>query len=292
MIKKIKKWLAGIVTALIIVTLFGIIFVATDIVQPSPTFFLELSAVMALILMMKIFWYDYAEDKRLSEDDIKREKDNYYSICDKNIEDSNDLDKFLVILNKENRDFYINNKMGSRKEKDLAVKNKWICFWHPSYKKLTAEEIGVVRYNKLLFKYMRKADKLNQIKSAEIMALTDSAVLYDSKNHLKQKKRTYQITTTAVSFAFATLLAFIGLKEIMLNWANLFRFVFYLASIVFTIATTIISAYKTTGIETFDYFDRLKFIIDKYVTYKKKEVQNATKISNSVELGGLFEKTQ
>ena len=202
MIKTIKKWLAGVVTVLVIVALFGIIFIQTEMVEPSPTFFLELSAVLALMLMMKIFWYDYAEDKRLSEEDIAKEKDKYYKICDETVEDSNDLDVFLEILNKENREHYVSNKMGSRTAKNLGIKNKWICFWHPSFKKLTAEEIGEIRYNKLLFKYMRKADKLKPIKSEEIMALTDSEVLYDSKNHLNQKKRAYQISqdTTMMKF--------------------------------------------------------------------------------------------
>ena len=32
-------------------------------------------------------------------------------------------------------------------------------------------------------------------------------------------------------------------------------------------------SWKQTGDDTFDYFSRLKFIVDKYATYKKEEVE-------------------
>ena len=53
----------------------------------------------------------------------------------------------------------------------------------------------------------------------------------------------------------------------MLNWANAFRYVGYLCAMAGTIATTILTAYRTTGDATLDYFSRLKFIVDKYYTY-------------------------
>lgn len=279
--KVIKQWLAIILTALVVVTLFGVIFIRTELVTPSASFFLELLTVMGLTIMMKIWWYNFAEDKRLNEDDIIQEKNKYYIMVDNNIEDSNDLDKYLVILNQENREHYIRNKIGSRTAKNLAKKTWWLCFLHPSYKKLTETEIGQIRYNKLYFKYQRKADKLKPIKSEEIMALSDSEVLYDSKNHLKEKKRIYQISTTIISIILSVFLASMALKEMMLNWENVFRYIAYLCVIVWTIATTIVTAYKTTGELTFDHLNRLKFIIDKYATYKKKEVPiNANRNDN------------
>lgn len=268
--KTIKQWLAFILTALVVVFLFGIIFIVTDLVKPTPSFFLELAAVLTLTILMKTWWYDFAEDKRLSEEDIEQEKEKYFKIVDETIKDSNDLDKFLIILNKENRDNFIKNKIGCRTATNLGKKNWLLCVLHPSWKKLTKEEIGQIRYNNLYFKIQRKADKLRQVKSEEIMALSDSDMLYDSKNHLKAKKRAFQVTTTITSFLLTTLLASIAMKEILLNWTNVFRFVGYLCSMAWTIAYTVIRAYKQTGDETIDYFNRLKFIIDKYATYKEK----------------------
>ena len=224
---------------------------------------------------MRFFWYDFAEDRRLNEDDLLQERDKYFKMVDEVVKDTNDLDKYLVLLNQENREHYIKNKIGCRTAKNLAKKNKWLCFWHPSYKKLTANEIGEIRYNKLYFKIQRRADKLKPIKSDEIMALSDKEVLYDVKNYRKTKKRTYQIVSTILSTGFTVLIASIAFREIMLDWTNVFRYVTYLFSILSTIAMTVLKAYRVTGEETKDWYSRLKFVLDKYACYKEKEVDNA-----------------
>lgn len=268
--KTIKNWLAFGITVLLLIVLFGIIFVNLELATPGPSFFLELGAIIGLSFTMRLFWYDFAEDKRLSEEDIIAKREKYFEILDEVVTDSNDLDKFLIILNQENREHYIKNKIGSRTPKTLAVKNKWICFWHPSYKKLTKEEIGLIRYDKLYIKCQRKADKLSPIKSEDIIALSDCEMLYDVKNYSKERKRKYQVVSTIVSTALTILIASIAFKEIMLNWLNVFRYITYLFSMLMTIALTIAKAYKTTGDETIDWFNRLLFIIDKYDTYKKE----------------------
>jgi hypothetical protein len=68
-----------------------------------------------------------------------------------------------------------------------------------------------------------------------------------------------------------------AMEEIMLNWANVFKYVGYLCAMAWTIASTVIKAYRQTGDETFDYFSRLKFIVDKYATYKAKEVSDGNR---------------
>ena len=273
-IKAIKQWLAFILTAFVVITLFGLIFIKTGIVQPSASFFMELGIVLLLSVLMKIWWYDYTEEKRLSEQDIKDEKDKYFTILDEAVTDVNDLDKYLVILNQENRDHYVKNKIGSRTEKTLAEKKWWMIIFHWKWKKLTPEQIGNIRYCKLYYRVLRKADKLKPIKSEQIMALSDSEQLYDARNHLKAKKRTFQLVSTVMSFALTVSLSIMAMEEIMLNWANVFRYIGYLCAMAWTIAYTVISAYRQVGTETFDYYARLKFIVDKYATYKEKEVSN------------------
>lgn len=265
----IKNWLAFGVTILLLVVLFGIIFISLDLATPGPSFFLELGVVVCLSFIMRMFWYDYAEEKRLSETDILTERDKYFNIVDSVVEDSNDLDKYLVVLNQENRDHFIKNKIGSRTAANMAKKTFWLCLFHPRYRKLTEEEIGTIRYNKLYFRVQRKADKLKQIKSEDILALSDSEMLYDTKNYAKQQKRKYQISSTILSTFFTILIASIAFKEIMLNWTNVFRYITYLFSILATIALTVTKAYRTTGEETLDWFSRLKFILDKYACYKE-----------------------
>lgn len=270
-IKAIKEWLAWILTITVVLLLFGLIFVKMGIVTPSPSFFLELGIIAMITLLMKLWWYNYAEEKRLSEDDIKKEKENYFKIVDENVKDTNDLDKFLVILNQENRHNFITNTIGSRTPERLQTKKWYIVMWHPSWWKKTKEEIGDIRYSKLYFKVLRKADKLKQVKSIQIMALSDAKQLYDATNHLKSKKRKFHIFTTIFSFVFVTALAMMAVDQIMVSWANVIRFGGYLVAIIWTIAYSLIMGYKQTGEETFDYYSRLKFIIDKYATYKEQE---------------------
>ena len=281
----IKNWLAFGVTILLLVVLFGIIFISLDLATPGPSFFLELGVVVCLSFIMRMFWYDYAEEKRLSETDILTERDKYFDIVDSVVEDSNDLDKYLVILNQENRDHFIKNKIGSRTAANMAKKTFWLCLFHHRYRRLTAEEIGNIRYNKLYFRVQRKADKLKQLKSEDILALSDSEMLYDTKNYAKSQKRKYQISSTILSTFFTILIASIAFKEIMLNWTNVFRYITYLFSMVSTIAITVTKAYRTTGEETLDWFSRLKFILDKYACYKennKEEVVENGSSSNSI----------
>lgn len=267
----VKRWLSAILTTLVVGVLFAVIFVKGGFITPSPAFFKELIVVCALTLMMKIWWYDFAEDKRLNEQDIRTEKENYFDFVDSVVDNSDDLDKYLKILNQENKDHYIKNKIGSRTAKRMAKKNWWICLWHPEYRTMTKEEIGLDRYDKLYYKYQRKADNLREIKSEEIMSLTCSEMLYDSKNYLKQHKRTYQIVTTIVSLVLTTVLASMALESILLNWINVFKYITYLCSLVFTISWTISKAYRQTGDDTFDHLNRLRFIVDKYSTYKEQE---------------------
>lgn len=271
-IKAVKQWLAFILTFLVAVTLFGLIFIKTGIVQPSPSFFMEVGIVLLLSVLMKVWWYDYTEERRLAEEDLKEEKTNYFTIVDNVITDTNHFEKYVDILNQENREHFIKNKVGSRSPKKLSEVTWWHYLWHPGWKKLTSEQIGQIRYSNLYYKIQRKADKLKPIKSEHIMALSDSEQLYDSRNHLPFKKRMFQLISTIGSFLLTIALSVMAMEEIMLNWANVFRYIGYLCAMAWTIASTVIKAYRQTGDETFDYFARLKFIIDKYATYKEKEV--------------------
>lgn len=275
LMKVLKNWFAFGVTILLLVVLFGVIFVTLDLVTPGPSFFLELGIIVVLTFLMRFFWYDFAEDKRLNEEDLLLERDTYFKMVDDVVKDTNDLDDYLVLLNQENREHYIKNKIGCRTTKNLAKKTKWMCFWHPSYKKLSEAEIGQIRYDKLYFKIQRKADRLRPVKSDEIMALSDKEILYDVKNYRKSKKRRYQIASTILSTGFTILIASIAFKEIMLDWTNVFRYLTYLFSILSTISMTVLKAYRTTGEETKDWYSRLKFVLDKYACYKEKEVNNA-----------------
>lgn len=266
--KHIKQILAFALTIVLLIGLFALIFVETGLATPSPSFFLELGIVLLLTITVKIWWYDYSEEKRLNEKDILDRKQQYFNYVDSVVEDVNDLDSYIEILNEENKKNYIKNKIGCRTEKLLSKKTKWLCFIHPSYRKKTPEEIGKIRYDKLVKKYSRKADKIKPINTEALISLSDSEVLYDANNYMKKKKFAFQALTTVLSAALMIGLACLAIKNIMLNWVNLFRYIAYLCAISYTIGITVVSANRITGTETFNYLERLTFIIRKYDDYK------------------------
>ena len=248
MLKKfnIKKVLSVVVTALIVIVLFGVIFVKLDLVSPSPTFFLELFAIISLVVIVKFNWYNWAEEKRSKEDDLVKAKEDYDTYVDKEIKDIYDLEDFLKTLNEENRENYVKNKLKNR-TKDNTPK-----------------------YEELKEKYIRLSYKrVKEIKASDIKTRGNTLYLADAKNYQKEKKIIYQTVTTIGTVIFSTILACIGFQELMLSWANAFRYVSYLFTIAFTMYNTITTAFKNTEVETLDHLTRLQFIVDKYVNYKE-----------------------
>lgn len=268
-IKFIRKWLSIILTTLVVVILFGIIFIQLDLIEPSASFFVELGCVLILSLQMKVYWYSYGENKRLEEDlTLQDSKNDYYKQVDTVIKDQNEFDIFIQHLNKENKENYVNNKIGSRTAQTLSKSNKLFLFFNPKYKNKLPLEIGELRYEKLVKKYNRKADKLRKIKTSDFVSLSDTETLYDSKNYIKIKKRSYQIFTTLGAMLIMILLASIAFKEMLLNWESVFRFATYLGTIVWSSLMTVITSYKIAGDETMDYFARLSGMLNKYETWE------------------------
>lgn len=251
-IKKVKDILSTALTALMIVVLFGAIFVATKLVELTWNYVFECFIVIVIAVEIKLLWYPFGEEKRLAEGDLQKKKDDYYKYADENITDIYDFEAFLVLLNQENRENYVKNKMGCRNQRNTKPE----------------------KYNKLYFKYMRKADKLRQIKASDIIELTDCKMLADSKNYLKQKKVIYQIFTTAISAVTMIGLATMAVDSIMLNWANVFRYLTYIVTIGTTLVTTVYTAYKTTGTETLDHLARCSYIVTKYKNWKEGGKRN------------------
>ena len=81
-VKTIKQWLAFILTFLVAATLFGLIFIKTGIVQPTADFFMEVGIVLLLSVLMKVWWYDYTEERRLGEEDLKNERKDYFELVE------------------------------------------------------------------------------------------------------------------------------------------------------------------------------------------------------------------
>lgn len=243
--KSLKQTLSIVMTAMLFMVLFAVIFVTLDLVEISANYFIEMAIVTALTVQIKLYWYPYGEEARLKMNDIIDTTKDYDIFVETNIKDIEDLDYFLCILNKENRDNYIHNKIGYK----THTKNK--------------------KYLKKYYKVCAKADKLHKIKSVELLTRCESKYITDSRNYAKIKKVTSQTISTIGSVIMAIALASIAFKQLMLNWTTCFRYLSYVFTMVSTIVLTMTKAYKITGEETLDYLARLQHIGDRYVNYKE-----------------------
>jgi hypothetical protein len=212
-----------------------------------------------LTIQVRVWWWNNTEEKRLKDDDIKQAKENYYKNLDDTVTDRQDFDDFIIVLNEENRQNYISNKLGSRNKDNIKLNliDKYIL-----------KRSQLEKYNALYFRILRKADKLKKIKSGEITSLTELKLLYDSKNYLKIKRKAYHFGMSIISFIFTTLIASVVFKELTITPENAFRFTLYLFSIVWTLGLTILTASKIVGTEVLDHIVRLQDILEKYKSYK------------------------
>ena len=94
-IKIIKKWLSAIITALMMVILFGLIFIILDFSDPSPALTLELALITLLIVMIRIIWYGAGEDKAAEDPTLKANKITYSNLIETGDLNQDDLEDFL-----------------------------------------------------------------------------------------------------------------------------------------------------------------------------------------------------
>lgn len=304
-IKTIKKWLSPIVTVLLLVVLFAVIFVPLGIAEPSSTYYIELGIITSLLIIIKTTWYSTTEESRMEQSDIKEAKEKYDDKVEEVIKDTKDFEKFLLILDDENMNRYIKEHIGSRTPYSLGL-----CKYNKKLKKetkkayklisgnteediknrnelietfmqgLTPESFGKDKYDKLLIKIKNKADKIPKLKAADIITRGESKKYYDSKNYQKEKKRKWQTISTIISVVASIGLTSIAFREIMLAWESVFRYLTYAFAIFETIVMTVITANKNTYNECMDHLSRMEFIVDMYKSYKtsnKLEVINGDK---------------
>ena len=95
MIATVKKWLSTFVTALLLLVLFGLIFVRLDLIELTTTFWLELGIVATLTCIVRFFWYNEGEDRAMHDQDIITLKTNYSKLVEDTIQSQEDLDTFV-----------------------------------------------------------------------------------------------------------------------------------------------------------------------------------------------------
>ena len=121
-IKTIKKWLSSLLTGLMIVVLFGIIFIILEFSDPSPAITLELALITCLVVSVRIIWYSAGEDKASEDLTIKANKAAYRDLIEKGDLDQEELEDFLEELNVENRNLWVKSKLGNKTPKNYMYK--------------------------------------------------------------------------------------------------------------------------------------------------------------------------
>lgn len=266
----LRFWITLAFVPLLLAVLFAIVFVSLDFVELTVSFFLELACVTGISVIVKLWFYPAGEDKALKNKELSDLKKDYFNYVDTNIKDSKTLDEFLIVLNQKNREDYIKNKMGKRTPETMqreTYKAWWFKLFHKKYKHQTEEELAQTRYQLLLDKYTLKADKLPIIYSQDIMELTPSATLADSKNYRKKHKIQYQTLTTIGSVFFLTALSMIAWNSIQGDWESVFRYVTYVFTVFSTSATTYFTALRTTDVDERSHVQRCRDIVRKYKSF-------------------------
>lgn len=298
-----KMLLSCILVPLVVIALFGVVFVRLQHQELSADFFLELFCVTMLAIMCKLWFYPIGEDKALDEQQLKDKRDEYFKQIDAVITNAEDFERYLVILNQERKEAYVKNKMGDSKTEARLQKGgfffklfRGIKILKPlrdgdgriktdpktkevlypkdkNPKHLTPEQFGKMRYEYYLNKYTAQADRLPPIYSQDIIELRECAVLADSKNYRKKHKMVYMIATSITSVLMMIVLASIAWKQIILDWTNAFKYVTYVCTIFGTSISTLFMAYRTCKDDEESYISRCRNIVRKYKAYKLETKQ-------------------
>lgn len=295
-------------TLLLVVVLFGVIFISLDLVTPDKQFFIELGLTLMISIQMRAHWYGWSEHKVDTEEEIIELIDTYDSNVVKFIPNTEEFEEFLNILNEENRQTYINNKFKNRTAHSMGVRQifrpiVWIkakglikLEWEQylieeyektdavdfktlkkmnknkfrlTYRRMLEKQIGELRYEKLKNRYERKSMRIKKITSMSIMTRGNDKDIIDVRSKARSKKVTYQTFSAIVSFIISTVFASIMYKEIMLSWTNLFRYLGYIFVMIWTISSTVISSYRMYKEEVTSHLAKLQHVLDRYKSYKE-----------------------
>lgn len=246
-LQRLKTNIGGIITLLTLIILFGVVFVGVGIVELNQTFLVELTLVSILAIQTRFFWYTQTEINVLLDPELIKAKDVYDNLVDASKINITELDECLKEMDEENYNEFVKGYMGH----------------------VTPENSGQRKYDKMMAKARRKADRIKKLRSSDILTRGDTKVLYDSKNYMGQEKFTYQIVSSVVSVAITIVLASIAFNNITLSWESAFRYITYVWSIISAAIMTVFTAKRKTVKEFRSHLSRLQFILDKFLVWRE-----------------------
>lgn len=259
---QLQLLLSALFTLMIVIVLFVVIFVVFDKQEPNAQFWTELVTTSVLAISAKITWYSSSEANRMDEADIVGAKEKYFKYVDDNVVDIKDFDAFLIQFNEERRQKYIARKIGSRTPENCK------------------------NFDKIVQKIQRKADKLRETTSIELITNTSITDDTNTRDYTKIYKGIYLSFGTAISLFCSILLAFVAVKDIMWNIANLFKYLSYLFTVLTSTVSAVLKARKNTAKGVLDHLSRMSYVITRYINYKKEGgITNGKLQHNSPSIG-------
>lgn len=250
---KLKKWIGPTLAILTIIALFGVVFLELGWAERSSRFYTELALVSVLALQSRFYWFESAESKVLSSDEIISAKKIYDDMIERTKINVTELDLCLIEMDRENYENSLKSTIGFS----------------------TPQNIGQKKYKKLVAKAHKNANKIKKLKSSDVLTRGENLVLYDSKNYQNKNKFTYQVVSGLLSIAIVIIITMIAFEQIKMSWENLFRYLMYVWSMFVSMVMTIIYATKKTRDNTLEHLSRLQLIVDRFVIWRdanKKEV--------------------
>lgn len=248
MIETIKKWFATIFTGLLVMVLFGITFIALDIVDPSSDFGLEFCVVTIAVVLIRIFWYNNGEDKASKEQAIIDAQKKYIDLIDTTITDQEDFEQFLDELNQQNRDNWVKHKLGNKTDKN--------CKNYTELKDKLDRQVGFW---------------VRPITISQILTRSSRYAVITARNYKKRNAIIYQSTTLILSILATAATSAIVFKNFVFEWSKIIKFATYLMNIVWAMMSSVSSGYKQHKEEVIDLVSRLTMIVNRYDDWKSKQ---------------------
>lgn len=248
-------------------------------------FWTELGVVSVLVIIMRIFWYKDTEFKVLTSKDFEDLEETVKRAIEDEVTDVDHFDKCINYINQNNYKTYVNNHTKNITDENYRyrLRERLMNFIRRIFKKPIKSR---AYYNaKFLKRVEYRAAHLHKISSSSVLTLSRSPLI-DDRNDAVRLKWSYIIGGTIITILLVTCISLIGFKpKDQLEEDVYIKLIIYVASILFTIAQTIFTAFMSTSINYKKYFRKIVDIIERYRSYKQSNpvggINNASNINNT-----------
>lgn len=252
---QIRKIISISILTLLMVVLFGLIFLPLNLVERTPEYWFEVMVVIGLLVISKINSSNYIEATVKNSTEIKEANTAYDKFVEENVKDVDELNEFVKVLDEENKKKYIKAKLKNYTEENYERKH---IFMPKTFEKFK---------NRII----EKSEKIRPINDLEVYTRTDAPEMITSKNLIPKKKWVSQIVSTMIQVVFIIIFSHIAYQQIILSGENVFKFMTYTFMIINGTVSAGYMSYRIYRDGTFEYLSRLEYIVERFKLWKKNK---------------------